>query len=69
MKFPMPWQIQQTGPHDCVVLDASGRKLFYIVGDEGDGEDAEPSVLFWSDDDADSEFLLNEIADMLGRLS
>lgn len=65
MKFPTPWQIQQTGPTDCVVLDASGRKLFYIVGDEGDGEDAEPSVLFWGDE-ADTDVLLDRIQQMLG---
>ena len=66
MKCPKPWQLQQTSATDCVVLDANGRKLFYIVGDEGDGEEAEPSVLFYGDD-ADTEFLLDEITEMLGR--
>jgi hypothetical protein len=37
------------------------------MGDEGDGDKAEPSVLFWGDA-ADSEMLLNEIEEALGRL-
>jgi|KBSMisStaDraftv2_1062788.scaffolds.fasta_scaffold00032_102 hypothetical protein len=67
MKFPKPWRLKQTSGTDCVVLDANGRKLFYIMGDEGDGDKAEPSVLFWGDA-ADSEMLLNEIEEALGRL-
>jgi hypothetical protein len=65
MKFPKPWKIEQTGHSDCVVYDANGSKLFHIVGDEGDGEEAEPSMLFWSDD---SDDLLNEVVEMVGML-
>jgi len=66
-RFPKPWQIEQTGPHDCCVNDANGRKLFYVVGDEGDGEDAKPSILFWGKD-ADSDALLDEIVRMVETL-
>lgn len=68
MKFPKPWKIERTGPGDCVVTDANDRKLFYIVGDDFD-EDREATVLFYSDDDADTEMLLNEIEEVLGRLT
>lgn len=67
MKFPKPWQLLQTSATDCVVLDANGQKLFYIVGDDGDGSEIESSVLFYGDD-ADTEMLLNEITEVLGRL-
>jgi len=42
MKFPKPWTIVQTGPYDFLVADANGCKLFYIVGDEGDGTEETP---------------------------
>lgn len=64
MKFPRPWRMEQTGHTDCVITDANGLKLFYVVGDEGDGEDAKPSVLFWGND-TDTLILLNEIKEML----
>jgi hypothetical protein len=67
MKFPKPWKMEQTGPTDCCVYDANDRKLFYIVGDEGDGEEIESSVLFWSDDD-DNEDLYIEIKKMVEAL-
>jgi hypothetical protein len=65
MKFPKPWTVEQTESDGCVVLDANGRKLFYILGDEGDGDEGgdyyvEPSVLFWGDKE-DSASLLAEI--------
>jgi len=69
MKFPKPWQIEQCDPTAFIVMDATGRKLFYIHGDEGDGEDYPPSALCYSDDDEDTKFLLNEITEMFGRLS
>jgi len=65
--FPKPWTIEQTGPNDCCVHDANGRKLFYIVGDEGDDEENEPSVLFWGND-ADNEALYIELKQMVETL-
>ena len=56
--FPKPWQLAASGPHECIVTDAEGRKLFYIIGDEGDGDEAEPSVLFHSEE---TDELLTEI--------
>jgi hypothetical protein len=44
--FPRPWQVHPTGPNEVVVLDADDRKLFYVMGDEGDGDEAKPSALF-----------------------
>jgi hypothetical protein len=72
MKFPKPWRLQQTGRHEFVVVDAKDRKLFYIVGDEGDPSENDedyipPSVLFYGADE-DSDLLVEEIADMLERL-
>jgi hypothetical protein len=70
MNFPKPWVMHQTGRHEFVVVDAANRKLFYIVGDEGehdenDENDIPPSALFYSED---SDFLLNEIIATLRRL-
>jgi hypothetical protein len=65
-QFPKPWTLEQTGPTDCVVCDASGRKLFYIVGDEGDGDEEQPSILFWGDD-AESSALLNQIKTLIEK--
>lgn len=70
-KFPKPWTLWPTGPAEFLVVDANERKLFYIVGDEGDGsKDDEdyiaPSALFHSED---TDFLTDEIVDMFGRLS
>ncbi len=61
--------MQQTGDQEFVVLDAEGRKLFYIMGDEGDPAENDednipPSALFYGDD---SDALIDEITDMLGR--
>jgi len=64
MKFAKPWQMAWAGHHEFVVTDAKGRKLFYIVGDEGDGDETEPSVLFFSND-ADTDELLGEIRRLL----
>jgi hypothetical protein len=61
MKFPKPWTLQQTGHDEFVVLDAEGRKLFYIVGDEGD-DDISPSALFHGEDSA---LLIDEIVSRL----
>jgi hypothetical protein len=68
--FPKPWRVEQTGPMDWIVRDAANRKLFYIVGDEGDGDKGtddyiEPTILVWSEDE-DHERLLDEIEQMLG---
>ena len=59
--FPKPWTVTPTGPNECVVCDADGQKLFYIVGDEGDVEsdvEIEPSVLFHGEE---TDELLKEI--------
>ena len=59
--FRGPWQTEPTGPGEYVVTDMDGRKLFYIVGDEGDEDnEIEPSILFHSDDST-HELLVNEI--------
>ena len=59
--FKGPWQVEPTGPGEYVVTDADGRKLFYIVGDEGGAEDQiEPSALFYGKD-PEHDLLLNEI--------
>ena len=63
MKFAKPWQMAWTGQHEFVVTDAAGRKLFYIVGDEGDDKE-EPSALFFGSD-ADTDELLGEIRRLL----
>ncbi len=72
MKFPKPWTMNETGPTDeYIVLDANGRKLFYIKGDEGDPDaegnpdpDIPPSALFWGSD-AEHDALIDEILKML----
>lgn len=71
-KFPKPWTMRETGHAEFLVVDANDCKLFYIVGDEGDGSkegDEDyilPSALFYSED---TDFLTDEIVDMLGRVS
>jgi hypothetical protein len=65
MKFPKPWLMEQTDHDGFCVSDANGRKLFYIMGDEGDDQEAEPSALFYSDDDADTDTLVGEISKIL----
>jgi hypothetical protein len=60
MKFPRPWTIARTGPEDSVVLDANGRKLFYMIGDD---EEHGESVLFYSDDHMS---LLEELERLFG---
>lgn len=64
MRFP--WTIEQTGPSECVVCDADGRKLFYIVGDQGD-VDIEPSVLYFAEDEAESEALMEQLWTLIER--
>lgn len=59
--FKGPWQIEPTGPEEFIVTDMDGRKLFYIIGDEGDeADDIQPSILFNVNDDK-HELLVNEI--------
>jgi hypothetical protein len=59
--FPKPWLVERCGEEELIVTDAIGTKLFYIMGDEGDGADAKPSVLFHSDVEADTDYLIGEI--------
>jgi len=60
--FKGPWQVEPTGPGEYVVTDMEGRKLFYIIGDEGEEDEgpAAPSVLFYSKDD-EHDLLIIEI--------
>ena len=69
-KFPEPWKVIRVGEQEFQVNDANGTKLFYIAGDEGDGAEAEPSVLFWSEKDEDTNYVAHRLIDMIegGRL-
>lgn len=70
---PKPWTVAPSGPGECIVVDARGRKLFYIMGDQGDegagvdDEDKiEPSILFWGEE-AESDALLAEVEQLLTK--
>jgi hypothetical protein len=58
--FQGPWQVEDTGPNEYIVTDMEGRKLFYIIGDEGD-DGIEPSILFHSEDPVQHALLVHEL--------
>jgi hypothetical protein len=62
--FPKPWTVGYVGHDELLVCDATGRKLFYIQGDEGDGDEAKPSALFHGTD-KEHEILMTEIERMI----
>jgi hypothetical protein len=64
--FPKPWVFERTGPSDWIVRDATGRKLFYVIGDEGDGDQVGPSVLVWGNEKEEIA-LLREIEKLLTK--
>jgi hypothetical protein len=64
-KFPKPWRMERADPDTFIVVDANGTKLFYIAGDEGDGDNAAASVLFHTNDEEDHAYLVEEVATLL----
>jgi hypothetical protein len=71
-KFPKPWKIEHVGPEDWVVTDANGTKLFHIQSDDnpdGDGDPGDNDGATILGYDEDSDFLLDELTETLGRLS
>jgi hypothetical protein len=66
-KFPKSWDIVPVGPDEYCVLDADGRKLFYISADDNPdgegkpGDDDGPTILDYGDD---SDELKSKIEEM-----
>lgn len=72
MKFPKPWRLEQTDP-GCVfaVIDAGGRKLFFVCEDdnpdgEGDSGDLDGRTVL-GDNDEDTGALLDELIEIFAR--